>query len=368
MKTRVSIVKCGTYDPYEVQTSVERAFELLEGGIGAFIKKDEKVLIKPNMLSGRLPEHGVNTNLEVIRACSRLIKRQGARPLIGDNPGGSITPSDAYQGSGLLNMAKEENIECLEAKDVKMVKGLPIASYFFECDKIISIPKMKTHSLMGLTGAVKNMYGAVAGLNKSELHKRFPAPADFVHVIVDAFQVVRPHLVLMDGIVAMEGDGPASGALRNVGLLLAGEDSVAVDSVFASLIGIDPLDMLTTKEASNRGLGEAGMENIEIAGESLEENVVRGFKLPGSAALLSLPSPIVRLLASLIRFGPYINEGICKKCMICKDTCPVSAITIDDKISKIDYNKCIKCMCCHEICPYKAVELKRNVLSKLFGL
>ncbi|MBU3911635.1 MAG: DUF362 domain-containing protein [Candidatus Omnitrophica bacterium] len=367
MKTRVSIVKCGTYDIDTVQAASERAFELL-GGLDAFIKNGERVLLKPNMLSSRPPEHGVNTHIEVIRACARLVKKQGAIPVIGDNPGGSITARQAYEGSGLLDMAKEEGLECLDVKDVKMVQGMPIASYFFECDKIISIPKMKTHSLMTMTGAIKNMYGAVTGLNKSQLHKRFPRPDDFACVIVDVFQAVKPCLVLMDGIVAMHGNGPASGTLRDVGLLIAGEDSVAVDSVFSGLIGIDPFKIATIKQAAKRSLGQADLKDIEIVGESLEKNMIQGFRLPASTMLSAIPGPVVRLLTGLIKFGLRINEGLCKKCMICAKTCPVSAITIDDKISRIDSKKCIRCMCCHEVCPYNAVELRRNILARLFGL
>ena len=367
MKTRVSIVKCATYDINEVQAAAEKAFELL-GGLAAFIKSGEKVLLKPNILSSRPPEHGVNTHLEVIRACARLVKKLGAIPVIGDNPGGSITARQAYEGSGLLDMAKEEGLECLEARDVKIVHDMPIASYFFECDKIISIPKMKTHSLMTLTGAVKNMYGAVTGLNKSQLHKKFPRPDDFAGPLAVVFAAVKPSLVLMDGILAMQGNGPASGDLRDVGLLIAGEDSVAVDSVFSGLIGIEPLSVFTVKEAAKRGLGEADLRNIEIAGENFEQIKIQGFKLPASTLLLSIPAPVARLVTALIKFGPRINEGLCEKCMICAKTCPVAAITINDKISRIDRNKCIRCMCCHEVCPYNAVELRRNNLARLFGL
>ena len=127
---------------------------------------------------------------------------------------------------------------------------------------------MKTHSLMRLTGAVKNMYGAIAGLHKTELHKKFPSPEEFAKVLIDAFEAVKPNLVLMDGIVSMDQAGPASGRLRDTGLLIAGEDSVACDSVFAELVGIRPLDILTTREAFDRKLGEADLGNIEISGEN----------------------------------------------------------------------------------------------------
>jgi len=221
---------------------------------------------------------------------------------------------------------------------------------------------------MTITGAIKNMYGAVSGLNKSQRHKDFPAPQEFVNILVDAFEAVRPHLVLMDGIIAMEGDGPAAGALRDVGLLIAGGDGVAVDSVFSHLIGINPFNLLITNQAYRRGLGEIDLKNIEISGERLEDNFIKGFKLPSSSAYMKLPGSLVKVLASFVKFAPYIKEGICKKCKVCQQTCPVSAITISEKQGSIDYKRCIRCMCCHEVCPYRAIGLKRNILARACGL
>ncbi|MBU1061596.1 MAG: DUF362 domain-containing protein [Candidatus Omnitrophica bacterium] len=367
MKPKVSIVRCKTYESQELEISVRKAFQLL-GGLSSFVKKGERVLLKPNILSGRLPEHGVNTHIEVVRVVANLVKECGATSLVGDNPGGSMGVKDVYESSGFLSLAKEEGVELKEVKNVKVIRGIPIASYFFECDKIISLPKMKTHSLTTLTGAVKNMYGAVAGLNKSHLHKRFPNPEQFANVLIDVFETVRPQLVLMDGIIAMDGDGPAAGTLKDVGLLIASQDSVAVDSVFSYLVGINPLDIPTTKGAYRRGLGEARIENIEVMGKSLEESFVRGFKVPGSRLIMSLPGPFVKILAALVKFGPWIDTKLCKKCKVCAETCPASAVTINEKESAINYRKCIRCMCCHEVCPYKAVVLKRNLFAKALGL
>ena len=367
MKTRVAIVKCKDYKRVELKQAVNKAFDLL-GGISAFIKKGERVLIKPNMLSARLPEDGVCTHLEVIRAVVRLARDCGATVFIGDNPGGSMSPLAAYEGAGLSALAREEGIELKEVKGIKVVNDIPIAAYIFECDKIINLPKMKTHSLMGLTGAVKNMYGAVAGLHKSELHKKFPSPEEFTKVLVNTFEIARPGLVLMDGIVSMDQGGPASGRLRNTGILIAGEDSVAIDAVFAGLIGMNPLDILTTKEAHKRKLGEADLENIEILGESIKDNHIKDFEIPGKSGLIATLGPFAKYVAGFVKFGPHIKEKLCKKCMICRDSCPVSAIMINSEKSVIDLKKCIKCMCCHEVCPYKAVELKRNFLARGFGL
>ena len=367
MKTKVAVVKCKDYDRANLLKAVSKAFDLL-GGISAFIKKGEKVLVKPNLLSARLPEDGVCTHLEVIRAVVKLVKDCGAVPFIGDNPGGSISPASVYEASGVASLAKEEEVELKDAKDIKVVNGIPIVAYIFECDKIINLPKMKTHSLMGVTGAVKNMYGAVAGLHKSVLHKRFPSPEEFAKVLVDTFEITKPCLTLMDGIVSMDQAGPAAGRLRNSGLLVAGEDGVAIDAVFAALIGIKPLDVLTTKESYKRKLGEADLKNIEILGESVRENLINGLELPGMPGVITFLGPFVKFVAGFVKFGPYINEAFCKKCMICRDSCPVSAIVINPVSSAIDLKKCIRCMCCHEVCPHKAIELKRNFLARRFGI
>jgi len=221
---------------------------------------------------------------------------------------------------------------------------------------------------MVLTGAVKNMYGAVSGLNKSEYHKRFPRPDQFVDVLINVYGAVMPCLSLMDGIIAMHGDGPASGDLKEVGLLMASQDGVALDAVFSHLIGMEPFDVLTTKFAHEKGLGNGDMEKIEIAGEKVESCLIRDFKLPSSKIIMKIPEPFMSTLASLVRFGPFIVEKLCKKCMICAESCPVAAITVNERKSVIDGRKCIRCMCCHEVCPHRAVILRRNILARAFGL
>lgn len=369
MKTKVCLIRCTKYDREEVLSAVQKAFRLL-GGLDKFIKKGEKVLVKPNILSPRPVEDGVCTHIEVIRAVVRLVKGCGGVVVIGDNPGGAISFRNAYEGSGVTALAKEEGVALGDSDKVRIVKGIPISSYIFECNKIISLPKMKTHNLTDLTGAVKNMYGTVAGLYKTNCHKNFPAVKKFSRVLVDVFEIVKPHLVLMDGIVAMDGDGPSVGRLRDLGFLIASEDSVAVDSVFAGLIGIKPLDILTTKEAYRRGLGEADLEKIEILGERLEENLIKDFVIPGFGIrhIVNMLGPIANLMAMAIRFGPSINGETCKMCRVCVESCPVSAIIMDNNRAILDLKKCIRCMCCSEVCPYKAVELKRNLLARVLGL
>lgn len=364
---KVSIVKCKSYEPNEVLAQVKQTFRLL-GGIDLFIKKGERVLIKPNILSLRPPEDNVCTHIEVIRAVIRLVKDIGAVPLVGDNPGGSISFSKAYEASGLLALSKEEGFELCEVKSVKMHNGIPIANYVFECDKIISLPKMKSHMLMGLTGAIKNMYGVVPGLYKTQCHKLFPTQEEFAKVLVDVFELVKPNIVLMDGVIGMDKEGPSSGRLRHIGLLIASPDSVALDAVFSSLVGIKPFRILTTKEAYKRGLGEGNLDNIEILGENLKDNIIKDFKLPALKGIINILGPFAKSLARFVKFELYIDKGLCKKCKVCAESCPVSSIIIDAAGLTIDSKKCLRCMCCHEVCPYGAVGLKRNVLAKIFGV
>ncbi|MFH1782800.1 MAG: DUF362 domain-containing protein [Candidatus Omnitrophota bacterium] len=366
-RSKVSIVRCNSYSPEEAVPSVDKAFSLL-GGLELFIKPKERVLLKPNMLSASLPEEGKNTHIEIVRACIRLVKKCGGIPLIGDNPGGSVIPKEAYERSKFLALAEEEGVELLESKHIKIIRDLPISSYFFECDKIINIPKMKTHSLMILTGAIKNMYGAVSGLNKTHYHKVFPRPEDFYKIPVDVFENVKPTLNLMDGVVAMDGNGPASGRLRDVKILLASEDAVSLDTIFCKIVGLDPEKLLTNREAYKRGIGNMHQDEIDIVGEKIEDIYIKDFRLPDSQALLKLPDFLLNILTGFIKFGLYINKRNCVKCMICKDSCPVDCITINGSTSKIDQKKCIRCMCCHELCPHNAVSIKRNILAKALGV
>ncbi|MFH1478706.1 MAG: DUF362 domain-containing protein [Candidatus Omnitrophota bacterium] len=367
MKKKVSIVRCNSYEPRELEASINKAFDLV-GGLGLFIKEGDRVLLKPNMLSGSGPEEGKNTHIEVIRACAKLVRRQKATPLIGDNPGGSISAKDAYETTGIANIAREEDIELLEPKSARVISGIPISEYFFECNKIINIPKMKTHSLMTLTGAIKNMYGAVSGLNKSQYHKRFPRPEDFCGVLLDIFEMVKPTLNLMDAIVIMDGNGPAAGRLKKGNILIASSDAIALDSVFSSIVGLDPFKNIITREAHRRGLGEIDPKNIDVVGEKIENVLIKDFDLPTSKIFMNLPKFLLKILTALIRFRLHIDEKNCRRCMVCKDSCPVSCITIDSKNAFIDQAKCITCMCCHELCPYKVVEIRRNLLAKRFGL
>lgn len=362
---KVSIIRCADYETANVFNAVKRAVDLI-GGIDTFVKSGMKVLLKPNLLSARVPEDAVDTHPEVVRAVVRLVKSAGAVPYIGDSPGGyGKNIDEVFEKSGIKRIAEEEDVELKRFTASRFVNGIPAARQIFDSDRVISIPKFKTHSITVLTAAIKNMFGAVVGLYKAQCHSRAPKEEDFSRIIAKVYSIARPHLTIVDGIIAMEGDGPSSGVIRQMNLIMAGEDAVAIDSCLAKIMGVEPLDILVTKEAYEAKLGEADLSKIEVMGDALDTFIAKDFKLPQTTPLKFLPRSVMNGIASLIKFKPYIDIKICKRCNLCKTACPVSCIEIEKDYCRIDYKKCVRCLCCHEVCPYRAISIKRNILAKM---
>lgn len=362
---RVAVLRCENYESNNVFEAVKKATDLI-GGIGAFIKPGMKVLLKPNLLSPHPPEDAVTTHPEVIRAAARLVKGAGASVSLGDAPGGyGYNIEEILEESGVKRIADEEGIELKKFTASKFVDGIPISRHVLEADFIISIPKFKTHSITVITSAIKNMFGTVVGLYKAQCHSRAPREEDFSKIIAKVYSMVKPGLTIVDGISAMEGDGPSAGAVRKMNLIMAGNDAVAIDSCIAKIIGLTPLDILVTKEVYKMGLGEADLSRIEILGDNIDNFITKDFKLPQTTPLKFLPKGIINTFATLIKFKPYIDSGLCKRCNLCKVTCPVNCITIEKDYCEVDYKKCVRCLCCQEVCPYKAICIKRNILTKM---
>lgn len=367
MKPKVAVARCGNYNPHTLYRAITEAGDLI-GGFSLFINKGDRVLLKPNLLAACLPEVGVDTHPEVVRAVIRLTREAGGTPLVGDSPGGCVKVEEVYELSGIKKICEEESAELIKFNRVSDREGVPIACEALEADKIISIPKLKTHCLTVITGAIKNIFGIVPGIFKSECHRLHPHVEDFARLLVDIFSFVRPSLSIMDGIVAMEGNGPRSGNIKELGLIIASSDSVALDSVASSIIGLNPSDVPTTVEANKRKLGEAELKKIEVVGESLRNVKVDGFKLPKMPALIHLPARLLNVLAPLGRFRPKINPKRCQQCNLCVDSCPVKAIEVYPYGYRIDYQKCILCLCCNEVCPHQAVFISKRLLAKVFDV
>jgi ferredoxin len=235
-----------------------------------------------------------------------------------------------------------------------------------EADAIISLPKLKTHDLMRFTGAIKNLFGTVPGVIKATYHARYPAVERFSAMLIDIVSAYRPALTIMDAVVGMEGDGPSAGDPRRIGLLLSSTDTIAVDVVATSLIGMRPGSVPSIAAAVRRGLTTAQIQDIEVLGKDLDEVKVAGFKQPrtGGPHVLMIPDRVPGWITNQLLAWPQASSA-CTACGTCVESCPVEAITIVEGRARMDLEPCIRCYCCHEVCPVDAVELHQPLLARL---
>jgi len=368
------MVSCADYAYPNVQSAVASCLDRL-GGLKRFVKKDQTVLIKPNLLSAKDPSRAITTHPAVVRAVTEQVQELGAVPILGDSPGGvdrgikrvwdNTELSEVAGQTGAKLVAFESS--GVYPKTTPEGKTYHIAKPVIDADVIISLAKLKTHTLTLMTGAVKNMFGSIPGFRKAVYHKEAPKPKDFARVIVDIFSLTKPHVTLVDAIVAMEGDGPSSGDPKYAGLLLAGTDAVALDIVTARIMGFKDGEIDITREAQGRGLGPKSFEQIEILGDDLTSLSFPKFALPSNRLIRMIPNFVLKLIGPFVWVRPNILDGNCINCNICVDNCPTKTIRAGEKRPSFDYTNCINCMCCHELCPEKAVYLEKSRIAKRIG-
>ncbi|MBW2480965.1 MAG: DUF362 domain-containing protein [Deltaproteobacteria bacterium] len=329
------------------------------GGMEPFVKKNEKVLLKVNLLSAKKgPEKAVTTHPEFVRAVVRAVRKAGGEPYIGDSPAGAFSKrhlTKAYERSGLMDMADEEGIPLnfntaskkLDIPEGKRLQRSPICEFALRADTVIALPKLKTHSMQYLTLACKIMYGVVPGLTKAKYHAQFPRKVHFADMMLDILTIVKPRLYIMDGILAMQGQGPGSGDPVNLDLVLASTDPVAMDIAVCRILGIEPVGIPALKMAKVRGLWP---ERIDYPFQAPGGVAYRGFRLPNTADhLLTGKKPP--------RKSPVITDK-CTACGECERICPKEAVKVDGSMAAVTYARCIRCFCCHEVCPEDAIVLR----------
>lgn len=382
MKHRVAVIKCDSYDEEKVELAVKRGISLI-GGLDNLIKPGYKVLLKPNLLSAYLPSSGVTTHPSVVKAVVKCVKEVGAIPFIGDCPGAFLVGiEEIWEKTGMKQVAEETNTElvCLEKRGSEIFNGIAISKAIYDFDAIINLPKFKTHSLTGITGSIKNLFGLVPGWHKSSFHRDYPNAEGFSKVLISILKIVKPVLNIMDGIVGMEGDGPSNGNLRKIGLILVSSDCVALDTVMVRIMGYNPNDISMLKEAYKERFAYVGDTkftelNLEVVGENLESVKISDFKLPTFLRGQNLTKKIfkdkileilTKIYYNFVTAKPIVQKELCKKCGLCGKTCPVNAITYTNGFPKFNRKKCIECFCCYELCPHNAIELEYNFLVKLW--
>ncbi len=346
-----------TYE--SVHEAVDRAFDLFPVKL-----RGKKVLIKPNVLRTSEAKESIVTHPAVLRAVVEKVEIMGpASIVVGDNPGlfSYGANEESFAKTGLMEAAKGhyQNIGNESRKiafNAKFMSTVSVSRAVLDADVIISLPKFKTHGLTVLTGAIKNSYGILPGAQKAMLHRAAGNPERFHEVVVDVFRLRVPDLFIVDAVVGMEGNGPASPDLRNIGLVLASDNAVAVDAVIATMMGCEPGRLRFLQKAKEAGLGDYDLKTIEVIGELKR---LPDFKLPplgGEAILRNEAMQSMIHTRSLLR--PQADPGRCTSCGTCVDHCPVSALAMTDNIPRVDAGICIACFCCQEMCPEKAITLR----------
>ena len=363
-RARVAVQACADYEAGHVERAVQAALDGL-GGETPFVRPGQRVLLKPNLLSPRAPEEAVTTHPAVVLAVGRLCRAAGATVWIGDSCAGDHPDETLWEKTGMRAVAAELEAELKSCNGPVASRAcggtqVPVPAWLSEVDVVISLAKLKTHALTVMTCALKNTYGLVCGSAKANYHASYPSPRTMSAFLIDVHLALRPSLTIVDAVVAMEGDGPAAGRPRQVGLILAGRDAAAVDTVCADMFGTPAARIPILKAARDKAVGCTDRQAIEVVGDGggrLAEVTLR----PSIGRMLQhIPEPVFHAATRLLACRPRISSGLCVKCGVCERICSRKAIGRDEKRARyrIDAAACILCMCCAESCPRHAIVVR----------
>lgn len=375
MTTLVAMRPCDHYDAETVYRAVREAW-IASGGPDP---RGKKVLLKPNLIKGAHPDEAATTHPSILRAAIRYCREEGAsRIVVGESPGYQSF-DQAARKSGLMEVIEEEGVEFddfsraeeIEHPKASLVTNFRIAKAVGEADILISLPKLKTHTLLQYTGAIKNLFGAVPGFEKAAYHFRFPDKLLFGRMIVDLAICLDADFALMDAIVAMEGPGPGSGYPKKVGQVLASRNLLALDRSACRLVGYDPDLIDYLKTAYDSGYWLSPGQDASVDGPDPSCVAVRGFKtLKGNKPVgfqHRIPPPLHALVQAFVAPTPRFSARRCVLCRGCVDICPAKALAVAPGAAKgkagrkilLDKKACIRCYCCHEVCPAEAIRVRK---------
>ena len=373
----VSVIHCENYD----HDNVKRALSDLISSIGGldWVENGMKIAIKANLVTFAHPDEAVTTHPALICALIEMLCERGAKVIVGDSPGGLYNAAflnRVYSVCGLSAVEEvggelNRNFEHSEAhfENAKVARDFTYTAYLDKADAIINFCKLKTHGMMGMSAAAKNMFGAIPGTMKPEYHFRYPNSADFARMIVDIDEYFAPKikLCIADAIMGMEGNGPTKGTPRKIGCILASKSPHKLDVICAKLIGLSPDDIPTLGAARERGLIPESAEDLSVFGD-VDSLVVLDYKniAVKNSLLFDSRSKLFGKIAKMaLEAKPKLKTKACKSCKKCKQICPAQAISMVGGRPKIDRSKCIKCFCCQEFCPFGAMDVHRPILAKI---
>lgn len=371
---RVVVLKIDDYDKdilkKRIEETLARFFPVSE-----YFSPQDKILLKPNLLSAASPDEAITTHPAIVEVVGLILKEKGFDVSIADSPGGFASynaMTTIYSACGIEDIASRHNFHLLSPKETVVWNNLPLcwwsvpkATETVPPFKIINLAKLKTHELMGVTLATKNLYGCISGLHKSALHFSHPNPDDLAELLIELNKIVKPSLNIVDGILAMEGNGPAhQGSPRKLGVVVIGNDALYTDYVISRFLAVNDAINPLIKKAKAAGLICDG--GCEIISE-LDNRIICDFKMPTASILKQLPPSLLAILKLILNLKPIINHKKCTKCLVCAKVCPAKAISVINNKVRINYKKCIKCMCCVEMCQFAAVKADKGLLMEVIA-
>jgi len=357
------VAKQATYDYRSLKN---RLFELLDTLGGGLIRENSRVVVKPNLLAPASPQRAMLTHPMVVKGVAEYVLDRGGKVQISDSPAMG-TFEKVLKESGIREALKGLDVTYKEFTESTTIdvgepfKKVEIARDALEADVLINLPKLKTHSQMLLTLGVKNLFGCIVGFRKPQWHLRAGVDREvFAALLVRIYQAIQPKLTILDGILAMEGEGPGKGGHpKEVGILLGSADAVALDVAVCRLLNLAEDELLTNKMARTFGLLN---DPVALIGDRVE---IRDFRLPVMASVVFGPRFSHAFLRKHLIQRPYLEESLCKSCGDCKRYCPAGAISCHHKKINFDYEKCIRCYCCLEVCPHGALRTHQPILGKV---
>lgn len=378
--TDVAIVRCADYA--DVEAALTRALAPF-GGLD-WVRPGMKVALKINLVSGGRPDSAVATHPALVSALCRLLTARGAQVRVGDSPGGVYTAAyigHFYATSGMTAVEEtgarlNRDLSQREASFPagKVLRSFQYTAWLDWADAVIDVCKLKTHGMMGMTCAVKNLFGVVPGTRKTEYHFRYPDPGDFADMLVDLNDFVRPRLSVCDAVVAMEGNGPTQGTPRPIGCLLAAADPNALDLVCAHLMGLTPAQVPTLQAACQRGLIPSSLQDLAFFGnpDAFQQKDFQVAPIPASLLFRDTlrgrwGNAFSTVAARCLTAKPKLHTGRCTGCGQCARICPARAITLRSGKPVINRSACIRCFCCQEFCPQGAMRIARPLPARILN-
>lgn len=374
----VSIVKCKDYSENNVRQALGEALSAI-GGLD-MIKPGMKVGIKVNLVTGAKPEKAVTTHPAMVCELIRMLNERGAEAVVGDSPGGLYTSAfvnGVYTVSGLRPVEKlgaKLNQDFSEKKtqysEAEVLKEFEYTAWLDSVDVIINFAKLKTHGMMGMSAAAKNMFGAIPGIVKPEYHFRFPDYDKFASMIVDLDEYFKPVINIVDAVVGMEGNGPTMGTPRQIGCIIASPSPHKADLVCSHILGLKVDELPILKCAVRRGLCPAALSEVSVYGDPGEFYISDYNNIAHRSSIVFngkgfFRGMIFRIIQWAVRSRPALKKDECVGCRVCENICPAKAIRMVNGKAKIDRSLCISCFCCQEFCPKGAMKVKRPFVAKI---